>query len=183
MDVHIEPSWKHVLAPEFEKPSFASLRTFLHSEIQSGKQVFPFPKNIFSAFDLCPFDNVKVVILGQDPYHSVSYVDGKPVPTAHGLCFSVVRGAKVPPSLKNMYKELETDIPGFHIPDHGNLEKWARQGVLLLNATLTVRAHEAMSHSGQGWEEFTDSAIRTISDEKTGVVSSSGDVTRRRKRH
>ena len=172
MNVQIEPSWKKVLQSEFEKPYFSNLQTFLHSEIKRGQAVFPFPKNIFAAFDLCPFDDTKVVILGQDPYHSVSQVEGKNVPTAHGLCFSVVKGAKVPPSLKNIYKELEQDLGSSRvvIPDHGNLESWARQGVLLLNATLTVRAHEAMSHTKQGWEPFTDAAIKSISDEKENIV-------------
>jgi uracil-DNA glycosylase len=172
MNIQLEPSWKKVLEAEFEKPYFATLRSFLHAEIQNGQQIFPSPKNIFSAFDLCPFEAVKVVILGQDPYHSLSQVEQKNVPTAHGLCFSVVKGAPVPPSLKNIYKEIEQDLGSskFSIPNHGNLESWARQGVLLLNATLTVRAHEAMSHAGKGWESFTDAAIRAISDEKEGVV-------------
>ncbi len=166
-EANIEAEWKSVLAPEFEKDYWERLNNFLAQEVG---EVFPTEENIFAAYELCPFEKVKVVILGQDPYHSVSVVEEKEVPTAHGLCFSVVRGAKVPPSLKNIFKELKAEYPEFEIPEHGNLESWAKQGVLLLNATLTVRAHEAMSHAKMGWEDFTDATIRKISDEKENVV-------------
>lgn len=169
--IKIEESWKKVLAEEFQKPYWLSLTNFIKTEITAGKKIFPVPQNIFAGFSLCPFDQVKVVIIGQDPYHSISQVDGKNFPTAHGLCFSVVRGARIPPSLQNIYKELKLEFrEKFTIPDHGNLEKWAEQGILLLNTTLTVEAHQAMSHAGKGWENFTDSVIETISREKTGVI-------------
>lgn len=169
-DVQIEQSWKTVLAPEFEKEYWRKLTDFVKQEIQDGKEVFPCPKNIFSAYNLCPFDSTSVIILGQDPYHSVSTVDGKNVPTAHGLCFSVVKGAKQPPSLQNIFKELTAEYPDFEIPNHGNLEPWAKQGVLLLNATLTVRAHEPMSHAGKGWEQFTDATIQMLSDQRENLI-------------
>ena len=176
--VKIEESWRKVLADEFTKPYWKDLTNFVRGEIQAGKQIFPAPKNIFAGFSLCPFDKLKVVIVGQDPYHSISKVETdcnsslpKNVPTAHGLCFSVVKGAKIPPSLKNIYKELKAEFGDkFTIPNHGNLEKWAEQGVLLLNTTLTVEAHKPMSHAGKGWEEFTGKVIEKISREKTGVV-------------
>ena len=169
-DVQIEPGWKSILAPEFEKEYWGNLTHFIREEVQAGKDIYPLGNQMFSAFDLCPLNTVNVVILGQDPYHSISAVEGKNVPTAHGLCFSVVRGAKTPPSLQNMFKELKLEYPEFEIPNHGNLEKWARQGILLINTTLTVRAHEPMSHTGKGWEEFTDATIKTISREKENVV-------------
>lgn len=167
----LEKYWKKVLKNEFKKDYYKKLENFLSQEIASGKQVFPEKKDIFAGFKLCPFDKVKVVIIGQDPYHSVYQVAGKNVPTAHGLCFSVAKGAKIPPSLKNIYKELKQEYAeNFTIPSHGNLEKWAEQGILLLNTTLTVEAHQPMSHAGKGWEEFTGKVIAAISREKTGVV-------------
>jgi uracil-DNA glycosylase len=169
-NVRIESSWKKVLAPEFKKKYWKQVTQFVKQEIEEGKSVFPSPQNIFSAYNLCPFESTKVIILGQDPYHSVSTVDGKNVPTAHGLCFSVVKGAKQPPSLQNIFKELTAEYPDFKIPNHGNLEHWARQGVLLLNATLTVRAHEPMSHAGKGWEQFTDATIQTLSEQKENLI-------------
>jgi len=156
----IHPSWKKALMPQFEAPYFANLKNFLLAEKQNH-QVFPPGKLIFNAFDKTPFEEVKVVILGQDPYHGPGQ--------AHGLCFSVPVGVKAPPSLVNIFKEIKDDL-GFPIPAHGNLESWAEQGVLLLNATLTVRANEACSHQGKGWEIFTDSVIKTISENKEGVV-------------
>lgn len=168
--IKIESGWNSVLSEEFHKKYWHNLNTFIEQEKQVGASIFPKEENIFAAYNLCPFDKVKVVILGQDPYHSTYTVNNKVVPTAHGLCFSVVEGAKQPPSLKNIFKELKKEYPDFQIPEHGNLEKWAEQGVLLLNATLTVRAHEAMSHAGKGWEEFTDETIRKISEEKDHVV-------------
>jgi uracil-DNA glycosylase len=169
--IKIEPSWHKVLKDEFNKPYWKNLTNFIREEIQSGKQIFPTPKNIFAGFSLCPFDKLKVVIVGQDPYHSVSQVNGRNVPTAHGLCFSVVKGAKIPPSLQNIYKELKNEFgEDFQIPNHGNLENWAKQGILLMNTTLTVEAHKPMSHAGKGWEEFTEKVIETISREKTGII-------------
>ena len=161
MDVKIEPSWKAVLQPEFDKSYFAGLTTAVRNEMLSGKVIFPPPKLIFNAFDKTPFDKVKVVILGQDPYHGHGQ--------AHGLCFSVQHGVKPPPSLVNIYKEIETDL-GFPPPSHGCLEQWAEQGVFMLNAALTVRSGEPMSHSKIGWETFTDTVIRTLSEQKTGLV-------------
>jgi len=160
MEVKIEKSWKDALFCEFEKPYFKELTEFVKSEYLSTT-VYPPPKFVFNAFELTPFDNVEVVILGQDPYHG----EGQ----AHGLCFSVPEKIKIPPSLKNIYKEIVSDIGGT-IPDHGNLEHWAKSGVLLLNATLTVRANTAGSHQNKGWETFTDSVIKTISDKKENVV-------------
>lgn len=161
MDVKIEPSWKAVLQPEFDKSYFAGLTTAVRNEMLSGKVIFPPPKLIFNAFDKTPFDKVKVVILGQDPYHGHGQ--------AHGLCFSVQHGVKPPPSLVNIFKEIETDL-GFPPPSHGCLEQWAEQGVFMLNAALTVRSGEPMSHSKIGWETFTDAVIRTLSEQKTGLV-------------
>jgi uracil-DNA glycosylase len=169
-NVNIETSWKSILAPEFEKEYWHNLTDFIRTEINEGKEIFPHPKNIFSAYNFCPFNDVKVVILGQDPYHSLSTIDGESIPTAHGLCFSVVMGAKQPPSLKNIFKELRSEYQSFQVPDHGNLEKWAKQGVLMINTTLTVRAHDAMSHAGQGWEEFTDATIRALSEKKEKMI-------------
>ena len=161
MDVRIEESWKSALAGEFGKPYFASLVRFLHEEKASGKKIFPPGSQIFKAFELTPVSQVKVVILGQDPYHGLGQ--------AHGLSFSVPDGIPAPPSLKNIFKEIETDL-GIRMSGYPNLEKWARQGVLLLNAVLTVRSGEAASHSKIGWQEFTDAVIKYISDNCEGVV-------------
>jgi uracil-DNA glycosylase len=160
MDVRIEDGWKEKLSPEFEKPYFAELTHFVKDEYSNG-QVYPPAKLIFNAFDLCPFDNVKVVIIGQDPYHGPGQ--------AHGLCFSVPDGIEYPPSLVNIFKEISNDL---HVetPSSGNLERWAQQGVLLLNATLTVRAHQAGSHQNKGWEQFTDAAIRALNEGKEHLV-------------
>ncbi|WP_158795744.1 uracil-DNA glycosylase [Pedobacter sp. L105] len=162
MSAALEPGWLNVLETEFEKQYMKDLKAFLLSEKENGFTVFPKGADIFNAFNYTPFDKVKVVILGQDPYHG----DGQ----AHGLSFSVKKGVTVPPSLKNIYKELETDIEGFKTPNHGNLTQWAEEGVLLLNATLTVRAHQPGSHQGKGWEAFTDQAISQLSNQKTGLV-------------
>lgn len=161
MDVKIEQSWKEALAGEFDKPYFAELVRFLRNEKASGARIFPPGSQIFRAFELTPVQNVKVVILGQDPYHGPGQ--------AHGLSFSVPEGVPAPPSLKNIFKEIETDM-GVRMSGHTNLESWARQGVLLLNAVLTVRCAEAASHSRIGWQEFTDAVIRYISDNCEGVV-------------
>ena len=158
--VRIEPSWKEAVADEFEKSYFKALAAFVRGEYLAEK-VFPPPKYIFNAFDLCPYDAVKVILLGQDPYHGAGQ--------AHGLCFSVTERVRMPPSLANIYKEIVSDIGG-NTPRDGNLDAWARQGVLLLNATLTVRAHEAGSHQGRGWEDFTDAVIKKLSDEKEHLV-------------
>ena len=161
MDVRIEESWKGALAGEFGKPYFAELVRFLREEKSAGKKIFPPGSQIFRAFDLTPVKDVKVVILGQDPYHGPGQ--------AHGLSFSVPDGVPAPPSLKNIFKEIETDL-GIRMSGYPNLEKWARQGVLLLNAVLTVRSGEAASHSRIGWQEFTDAVIKYISDNCEGVV-------------
>jgi len=158
--VRIEKSWKQRLKGEFEKTYFDKLTEFVRAEYKS-KRVYPSPSDIFRAFDLCSFDDVKVVIIGQDPYHGQGQ--------AHGLCFSVQDDVKVPPSLQNIYKEIVTDVGG-KVPASGNLESWAQQGVLLLNATLTVVAGQAGSHQGKGWEEFTDAVIDVVNREKEGVV-------------
>lgn len=160
MDVRIESSWKNVLQPEFDKPYFEQLTNYVRSEYNS-KRIFPPAKLIFNAFDQCPYDDVKVVIIGQDPYHG----EGQ----AHGLCFSVNDGVEHPPSLINIFKEIERDL-GKPVPQSGNLTRWAQQGVLLLNATLTVQAHRAGSHQGKGWEQFTDAVIRTLADNKNNLV-------------
>lgn len=160
MDIKLEESWKNVLSEEFDKPYFQSLIQFVKSEYQS-RQVFPKGSNIFRAFDSAPFQDVKVVILGQDPYHGPGQ--------ANGLCFSVNEGVRIPPSLLNIYKEVETNT-GEKVNRSGDLNRWAEQGVLLLNATLTVRAHEAGSHQHKGWEEFTDAAIRALNEHKSGIV-------------
>lgn len=160
MDVRIEPSWKKKLHDEFEKPYFAGLIEFVRQEYASGR-IYPPGKLIFNAFDRCTFDDCKVVIIGQDPYHGPGQ--------ANGLCFSVNDGIAKPPSLLNIFKEINDDL-GKPMPVSGNLERWAVQGVLLLNATLTVRAGQAGSHQGKGWEMFTDAVIRKISEEKEGVV-------------
>ena len=154
MDVKIEQSWKNALAGEFDKDYFIKLTDFVRAEYKSGHAIYPEPKNIFNAFNLCPLDNVRVVIIGQDPYHEPGQ--------AHGLCFSVLPPTPVPPSLQNIYKEIESDL-GRKSKTNGDLTSWAQQGVLLLNATLTVRAHAAASHAGRGWEQFTDAVIRECS--------------------
>lgn len=160
MDVKIEPSWKNALKSEFDKDYFVKLTDFVRNEYKT-KLTFPPSALIFNAFDQCPFDKVKVVIIGQDPYHG----DGQ----AHGLCFSVADGVAFPPSLLNIFKEIERDL-GIAKPTSGNLIRWAQQGVLLLNATLTVQAHAAGSHQGRGWETFTDAAIHKLASEKEGLV-------------
>jgi len=156
----IEETWKAVLADEFNKPYFQELKAFLVEE-RKKYIVYPSGQNIFNAFTHTPFDSVKVVILGQDPYHGPGQ--------AHGLSFSVPDGIKPPPSLANIFKELQTDI-GMPIPTRGNLDDWAKQGVLLLNATLTVRANEAGSHQKKGWEQFTDTVIKLLSEQKSGII-------------
>jgi uracil-DNA glycosylase len=156
----IEESWKRELADQFAAPYFEELKQFLIAEKQQFP-VYPPGPLIFNAFDLTPFDKVKVVILGQDPYHEPGQ--------AHGLCFSVLPGTKFPPSLMNIFQELQSDL-GVPVPPTGNLEGWARQGVLLLNATLTVRAHQAGSHQRHGWETFTDAAISRLSEKRSGIV-------------
>ncbi len=160
MDVKIEQSWKEALQNEFEKDYFVNLTAFVRSEYTS-KLVFPEAKNIFAAFDSCPFDKVKVVIIGQDPYHNVGQ--------AHGLCFSVNDGIDFPPSLLNIFKEIERDLQ-LPMPKSGSLIRWAEQGVLLLNATLTVEAHKAGSHQGKGWEVFTDAVIRALNEKREGIA-------------
>lgn len=160
MKVAIENSWKKVLGEEFQKAYFKDLAEKVKSAYLSSS-VFPPPKFVFNAFNLCPFEKVKVVIIGQDPYHGRGQ--------AHGLSFSVPDGTAVPPSLKNIYKEIKSDL-GKDLPASGNLERWAKQGVLLLNATLTVFESNAGSHQGWGWETFTDAVIKKVSEEKTGVV-------------
>jgi uracil-DNA glycosylase len=159
-DVKIEASWKKKLAEEFEKPYFKQLADFVREEYQKFR-IYPPGGQIFNAFDKCPFDKVKVVILGQDPYHGAKQ--------ANGLCFSVNDGIPLPPSLVNIYKELKDDL-GVVPPASGNLERWAQQGVLLLNATLTVRQGQAGSHQGKGWEQFTDAALRILSEQREGIV-------------
>ena len=159
--VQIEESWKAVLAEEFRQPYFAAIKSFLVQEKQAGKTIYPPGPLIFNAFNHTPFDEVKVVILGQDPYHNPG--------EAMGLCFSVPKGKKVPPSLVNIYKEIHRDL-GLPIPNHGDLTAWTQQGVLLLNAMLTVEANKPASHQKIGWQTFTDAVIRHISDRKTGVV-------------
>lgn len=161
MDVKIETQWKEKLSGEFDKEYFAGLVKFLHAEKAAGKTIYPPGGLIFNAFALTPFDKVKVVILGQDPYHGPNQ--------AHGLSFSVPDNITPPPSLKNIYKEIENDL-GIKLNKNGNLENWARQGVFLLNAVLTVRAGEPTSHSRIGWTEFTDAVIKCISDNTQGVV-------------
>lgn len=160
MSVNIEESWRELLEVEFDKSYFQRLTDYVRQEYKS-KTVFPPAKLIFNAFNSCPFNKVKVVIVGQDPYHEPGQ--------AHGLCFSVNDGIKIPPSLINIYKEIRDDL-GKEIPISGNLERWAKQGVLLLNATLTVRAHLAGSHQNKGWEEFTDTVISRLSEEREHLV-------------
>ncbi|MCL2629226.1 MAG: uracil-DNA glycosylase [Alphaproteobacteria bacterium] len=160
MDVKIEESWKQVLADEFAKPYFKELTDFVRAEYKSGKYIYPKASDIFNAFNLCPFDKVKVVIIGQDPYHGPGQ--------AHGLCFSVREGVDLPPSLQNIYKEIKSDL-GRDSATSGDLTKWAEQGVLLLNSTLTVRAHAAASHAGKGWEQFTSAVIKSLTA-RSGIV-------------
>lgn len=159
--VQIEESWKQVLADEFQQPYFAAIKTFLVNEKKAGKTIYPPGPLIFNAFNKTPFDQVKVVILGQDPYHNPG--------EAMGLCFSVPKGVRVPPSLVNIFKEIQDDL-GLPVPSHGDLTHWAEQGVLLLNAILTVEARKPTSHQKIGWQTFTDAVIRHISREKEGVV-------------
>ena len=160
MEVQIASDWKALLAEEFEKPYFEELTAFVREEYAS-RRIYPRGSNIFRAFDKCPFERLKVVIIGQDPYHGPGQ--------ANGLCFSVGDGVPFPPSLRNIFQEVSTDI-GTPIPTSGNLDRWAEQGVLLLNAVLTVREHEAASHAGRGWEQFTDAVVRAIATHKEGVV-------------
>ncbi len=160
MDVKIAPDWKALLEEEFSKPYFEELTRFVKEEYAT-RRIYPRGSNIFRAFDKCPLDKLKVVIIGQDPYHGPGQ--------AHGLCFSVMEGVPHPPSLQNIFKEVASDI-GTPIPSSGNLDRWAEQGVLLLNSVLTVREHEAASHAGKGWEQFTDAVVRKIAQEKQGVV-------------
>ena len=161
MDVKIEASWKEVLAEEFKKPYFKQIAQHLKTEKEQGKIIYPPGPQIFHAFEATPFDKVKVVVIGQDPYHGPKQ--------AHGLSFSVQQGVATPPSLINIFKELHEDV-GLPIPRHGHLENWAKQGVLLLNASLTVRAGEPMSHAKLGWEKFTNTVIEKVSDLKENIV-------------
>jgi len=160
MDVKIEESWKQALSAEFEKPYFTDLVQFVKNEY-ARYTVYPKGNQIFNAFTHTPFEQVKVVILGQDPYHEPGQ--------AHGLCFSVNDGIQLPPSLQNIYKELQEDL-GLPYPTSGNLERWAEQGVMLLNATLTVRAHQAGSHQNRGWEIFTDAVVHALAEQKEHLV-------------
>ena len=160
MDVKLEKSWKELLKDEFNKPYFEQLTAFVRDEYTQHR-CYPPGQKIFNAFDFCPFDNVKVVIIGQDPYHGPNQ--------ANGLCFSVADGVPHPPSLINIFNELKDDVAKPY-PQSGNLEAWAKQGVLLLNATLTVRAHQAGSHQNKGWEQFTDQVIKRVSQEKEKVI-------------
>jgi len=160
MDIKLDQTWKDALKGEFEKPYFKELTEFVREEYGS-KTVFPPPKCIFNALDSTPFDKVRVVILGQDPYHGPGQ--------AHGLCFSVPEGVQIPPSLKNIFKEIQNDL-WLPVPESGDLQHWAEQGVLLLNATLTVEARKAGSHQNRGWEEFTDAIIKTLSEKRKGLV-------------
>ena len=160
MNVRIEESWRQILQPEFDKPYFELLTTFVRQQYQT-RQCFPPARLIFNAFDACPFNQVRVVIIGQDPYHDVGQ--------AHGLCFSVNEGIPIPPSLMNIYKEIQRDL-GKPIPTSGNLQRWADQGVLLLNATLTVEAHRPGSHQGKGWEELTDAVIQALNEQREHLV-------------
>ena len=160
MDVKIEPGWKSKLCAEFEKEYFVRLADFIKDEYRTAT-IYPPGSLIFNAFDTCPFEKVRAVIIGQDPYHGPGQ--------AHGLCFSVREGVEFPPSLINIFKEIESGL-GIPQPSSGNLTRWARQGVLLLNATLTVRAHQAGSHQKKGWEEFTDYVIKVLNNEKNNIV-------------
>lgn len=160
MEVKIEETWKEVLKDEFEKDYFVKLTSFVRQEYKE-KTIYPKASNVFNAFNLCPFNEVKVIILGQDPYHEPNQ--------AHGLCFSVLEPTPSPPSLKNIFKEINLDL-GIEPLESGDLTRWASQGVLLLNATLTVEAHKAGSHQGKGWEEFTDRVIFNLANRKSGLV-------------
>lgn len=160
MNVKIAEAWKELLEDEFEKPYFEDLVAFIKQEYQT-QRVYPPGRQIFAAFDYCNWDKLKVVIIGQDPYHGAGQ--------ANGLCFSVAEGVRIPPSLQNILKELQNDV-GKEIPKSGNLEDWAKQGVLMLNATLTVRANSAGSHQNKGWEQFTDAVIKKISEQKENIV-------------
>ncbi|WP_411275131.1 uracil-DNA glycosylase [Daejeonella sp.] len=162
MSGQLEESWKKVLQDEFEKSYMINLRSFLKTEKTASRTIYPESKDIFSAFAHTPFDKVKVVILGQDPYHKPNQ--------AHGLSFSVQKGMQFPPSLQNIFKELLTEFKDFKYPSHGNLTKWADQGVLLLNATLTVGANKPGSHQKQGWEVFTDKVIQTLAEQRSGII-------------
>lgn len=169
MNKAIDPIWNEFLIDEFNSDYFHQLNAFLISE-RKGNEIFPKEENVFNAFNTTPFNKVKVIIIGQDPYHSYGEINGEKIPHAHGLSFSVpTETNKIPPSLKNIFKELNQDL-GFEIPTHGDLTSWAKQGVLLLNATLTVRVHEAGSHQKKGWETFTNSVIKKISLQKEGVI-------------
>ncbi len=159
--IQLHPSWLTVIGDEFEKPYMIALKQFLQAQKKLGKTIYPPGKFIFNALDSTPFDQVKVVILGQDPYHGPDQ--------AHGLCFSVLPGVKFPPSLRNIYKELAADIE-VTPPNHGSLQSWADNGVLLLNATLTVERHQAGSHQGKGWEQFTDAIVSALDDQREGLV-------------
>ena len=159
-EVRIAEDWKQILNEEFSKPYFEELIRFVKEEYAT-REIFPKGGNIFRAFDKCPLDKLKVVIIGQDPYHGPGQ--------ANGLCFSVGEGVPFPPSLQNIFKEVQSDI-GTPMPTSGELDRWAEQGVLLLNAVLTVRAHEAASHAGRGWEQFTDAVVRAIAERKDGIV-------------
>ncbi len=160
MDVKIAEDWKEILQGEFDKPYFEELTRFVRSEYAAG-QIFPAGRNIFRSFDKCPFETLKVVVIGQDPYHGVGQ--------ANGLCFSVNDGVPFPPSLQNIFQEIRDDV-GTPVPSSGNLDRWAEQGVLLLNSVLTVRAHQAASHAGRGWEQFTDAVVRIIAERKQELV-------------
>ena len=160
MGVKIAEDWKEILQGEFDKPYFEELTRFVRSEYAAG-QIFPAGRNIFRAFDKCPFETLKVVVIGQDPYHGVGQ--------ANGLCFSVNDGVPFPPSLQNIFQEIRDDV-GTPVPSSGNLDRWAEQGVLLLNSVLTVRAHQAASHAGRGWEQFTDAVVRIIAERKQELV-------------
>ena len=157
----LEKTWSDLLAEDLKKPYIADLRAFIQNEVNSGKEIYPPMEEVFSAFQYTPFGDVKVVIVGQDPYHGPGQ--------AEGLCFSVKKGVPIPPSLRNIYKELAVDV-GMPMPDHGSLISWARQGVLLLNTTLTVQRSAPKSHYGRGWEQFTDSIIKLVASRKDPVV-------------
>ncbi|TZF84793.1 uracil-DNA glycosylase [Pedobacter sp. BS3] len=162
MAIQLEDSWKELLAEEFDKQYMKDLKAFLQQEKAEGRVIYPPSSLIFNAFNHTPVDKTKAVIIGQDPYHGKGQ--------AHGLCFSVQKGVAIPPSLRSIYKELQDDIPGFRYPSHGDLTQWTEQGVLMLNATLTVRAGEPGSHQHKGWEEFTDTAIHKLSEKRSGIV-------------
>ena len=162
MSIALEASWLEILKDEFDKPYMVKLRAFLQQEKETGQTIFPKNKDIFNAFTQTPFDQLKVVIIGQDPYHGAGQ--------AHGMAFSVQKGVPIPPSLQNIFKELKNEYPNYVQPKNGDLTRWAQQGVLLLNATLTVRENKAGSHQKKGWEIFTNKVISKISEEKDDVV-------------